>query len=298
MASDPTVDFPEPKTVGDILERMGTDNAPQDSAQVNIPTVWGLAPLKLGIYAAISMITDDLGAAGIAKERESTGSGDSKFKFRGIDQVYAALNPLLVKHHVIIVPHYRNRELHERKTRSSSSLWDVVVEADFDFICTLDGSKVTVTTIGEAFDSGDKATNKAMSIAYKYAVFITFCVPIAGTDDDPDATTYEGTTSTKQQQPEPQQPQESDEDRRKRLETEARNNYNDAEAWLRACTTVVDLKRTFEESIRWDRIPKGWHPRLVAVEKEMLAQINAATAAPKRGSVAPSFGKIDDDIPF
>ena len=57
------------------------------------------------------------------------------------------------------------------------------LDAEFDFVSAVDGSKHTAATIGEAMDSGDKSTNKAMSIAYKYAVFLTFCVPIEGTPD-------------------------------------------------------------------------------------------------------------------
>jgi hypothetical protein len=53
-----------------------------------------------------------------------------------------------------------------------------------------DGSKHTVVTVGEAMDSGDKASNKAMSAAYKYAAFQTFCIPTEG-DNDADSTTHE-----------------------------------------------------------------------------------------------------------
>ncbi|SPW12874.1 Uncharacterised protein [Cronobacter sakazakii] len=52
---------------------------------------------------------------------------------------------------------------------------------------TKDGSVHTVVTYGEAMDSGDKATNKAMSIAYKYAAFQAFCIPTEETAIDADA---------------------------------------------------------------------------------------------------------------
>jgi hypothetical protein len=54
---------------------------------------------------------------------------------------------------------------------------------------TSDGSSVTTVITGEAMDSGDKATNKAMSVALKYALLQMFLIP---TDDmrDPDATTH------------------------------------------------------------------------------------------------------------
>ena len=58
---------------------------------------------------------------------------------------------------------------------SGGALFYTTVDAEFDFVSAVDGSKHTAATIGEAMDSGDKSTNKAMSIAYKYAVFLTFC---------------------------------------------------------------------------------------------------------------------------
>ena len=64
----------------------------------------------------------------------------------------------------------------------------VTVDAEFDFVSALDGSKHTVRTFGEAMDSADKATNKAMSAAYKYAAFQAFAIPTEG-DNDADAHT-------------------------------------------------------------------------------------------------------------
>ena len=58
----------------------------------------------------------------------------------------------------------------------------------FDFIA-IDGSSISATVIGEAMDSGDKATNKAMSIAFKYACFQVFCIPTEEMQD-PDSETH------------------------------------------------------------------------------------------------------------
>jgi hypothetical protein len=46
-----------------------------------------------------------------------------------------------------------------------------------------DGSRHTISVVGEAMDSGDKATNKAMSAAFKYACMEVFCIPTEGTPD-------------------------------------------------------------------------------------------------------------------
>jgi len=127
---------------------------------------------------------------GISKDRENRQQG---FSFRGIDQVYNALAPMLAKHGLVILPRITERTVTERTTKSGGVLFYVVVKAESDFVATEDGSKHTVTTYGEAMDSGDKATNKAMSIAYKYAAFQAFCIPTEQTAIDADAEVHQVT---------------------------------------------------------------------------------------------------------
>lgn len=136
------------------------------------------------VYAAISAVAKDMATTGISKDRKNAQQG---FNFRGIDQVYNALAPALVNHGLLILPRITERTVTERTTQKGGVLFYVVVKADFDFVSTEDGSIHTVTTYGEAMDSGDKATNKAMSIAYKYAAFQAFCIPTEETAIDADA---------------------------------------------------------------------------------------------------------------
>ncbi|WP_340608045.1 ERF family protein [Xenorhabdus bharatensis] len=136
------------------------------------------------VYKAISNVAKELAETGIKKNSENK---IQKFMFRGIDAVYNALAPALVKHGLLILPRITERTVTERATKTGGALFYVVVKAEFDFIATEDGSKHTVTTFGEAMDSGDKATNKAMSIAYKYAAFQAFCIPTEETAIDADA---------------------------------------------------------------------------------------------------------------
>ena len=135
------------------------------------------------VYEAIAAITASLSKVGIAKGRKTQQGGGASFSFRGIDDVLNALSPLLAEHKLCIFPRVTNRSSVERQTKSGGALFYTTVDAEFDFVSAVDGSKHTAATIGEAMDSGDKSTNKAMSIAYKYAVFLTFCVPIEGTPD-------------------------------------------------------------------------------------------------------------------
>ncbi|MGP8273474.1 ERF family protein [Proteus mirabilis] len=136
------------------------------------------------VYKAISNVAREMAETGIKKGSVNQQQG---FMFKGIDAVYNALAPALVKHGLLILPRIIERTVTERQTQRGSLLFYVVVKAEFEFVSVEDGSKHTVVTYGEAMDSGDKATNKAMSIAYKYAAFQTFCIPTEETAIDADA---------------------------------------------------------------------------------------------------------------
>lgn len=128
------------------------------------------------IYAKMSAVMKEIGF--VAKDRKNDAQG---FKFRGIDQFVNSLYPALTKHGVFMTP---------RATRFESQLKDVVrgsgkpgvdkhvsIMMEYDFYAE-DGSKVTVGPVpAEGMDSGDKATNKALSAALKYALIQTFSIP-------------------------------------------------------------------------------------------------------------------------
>ncbi len=137
-----------------------------------------------GVYRCIANISKAIAKEGISKDRSNQEQG---YKFRGIDDVLNALAPLLAEHGLVILPRCMKRDVSERKTNAGKPLFCVTIEAEFDFVCVADASTHTVRMYGEAMDSGDKSTNKAMSAAYKYAAFQTFCIPTEG--EDADATT-------------------------------------------------------------------------------------------------------------
>lgn len=139
----------------------------------------------MSVYQAICGVQTDLAKQGITKDQENT---FDHYKFRGIDDIYNALAPLLAKHQLCILPRMLSRTCDERQSQKGGALFYVTVDAEFDFVSAQDMSKHTVKVFGEAMDRADKATNKAMSAAYKYACFQTFCIPTEG-DNDADVTT-------------------------------------------------------------------------------------------------------------
>lgn len=139
------------------------------------------------VYKAIAAVAATMAEQGISKARRNQAQG---YSFRGIDDVYNALGPVLARNGLVVLPRTLSRECIERQTAKGSPLFYVTVEVEFDFVSAEDGSKHTVKTYGEAMDSADKATNKAMSAAYKYAAMQAFCIPTEG-DNDADAHTHE-----------------------------------------------------------------------------------------------------------
>ena len=136
------------------------------------------------IYEAISSVMADIGAVGKNDVNKTQG-----FKYRGIDAVMNALNPAMVKHRVFCVPEIMEQQREERTSRQGSVLIYSVCKIKYRFFTT-DGSFVEAVTIGEGMDSGDKATNKAMAIAFKYACFQVFCIPTEEMTD-PDGEVHE-----------------------------------------------------------------------------------------------------------
>lgn len=138
------------------------------------------------VYVAIAAVMAKLSKIGIGKNNKNE---QQEYKFRGIDDVYNALAPLLSAEKLLILPRVLSRMVTERVTQRGSTLFYVVLDVEFDLVSGVDGSKHTIRVCGEAMDSGDKATNKAMSAAYKYACMEAFCIPTEG-DNDADATTH------------------------------------------------------------------------------------------------------------
>ncbi|MBS5080646.1 MAG: ERF family protein [Clostridium sp.] len=137
-----------------------------------------------GIYKALAAVTEEIGAIG--KNQKNKGQG---FMFRGIDDLMNALNPVLAKNKVFIVPDIQDQKREERKTSNGTILIYSICKIKYTFY-TDDGSNLHAIVIGEGMDSGDKSTNKAMSAAFKYACFQVFCIPTEEIKDA-DSESYE-----------------------------------------------------------------------------------------------------------
>lgn len=137
---------------------------------------------KKNIHESIAAVMAEIGAIGKNSQNKQQG-----FMYRGVDAVINAINPALIKYKMYIVPEVLEYTCNERTTAKGGNLIYAICKMRYTFYAE-DGSCIPATVMGMGMDSGDKAMNKAMSVAFKYACFQTFCIPTEEMKD-PDAET-------------------------------------------------------------------------------------------------------------
>jgi hypothetical protein len=136
------------------------------------------------IFELIPKVMADVGVIEKAKKNAQQG-----YKFRGIDDVFSAFQPVLAKHQIFYVPEVLTAATTDRETKSGGTLIYTNLTVAYTFYAP-DGSNIRAVVVGEAMDSADKSSNKAMSAALKYALLQIFCVPTEALEDA-DAQTHE-----------------------------------------------------------------------------------------------------------
>jgi hypothetical protein len=115
----------------------------------------------------------------VGKDRMNT---FHRYAFRGIDDMYNAVQPAMVAHGIYCTPRLVDKMIARVQTQENKPAVHAILTVDHHFFAP-DGSTVVTRTVGEAIDTGDKACNKAMSAAYKYALMETYCIPTEGDND-------------------------------------------------------------------------------------------------------------------
>lgn len=121
----------------------------------------------------------------VAKGDRNSAQG---FNFRGIDAVVNAVAGPLMKHGIMSYPAKVISTKRGTATTSKGSVMNTV-EVVMQYAFTDGKNTLYFEAPGEAFDSGDKGTPKAMSVAYRTALLQALTLP---TDEpDPDSESYE-----------------------------------------------------------------------------------------------------------
>ena len=138
----------------------------------------------MNIYEAIADIMKQGYAIGKNNKNQQQG-----FLYRGIDDVMNVFQPLMAERGIFVVPEVIDATREERQTANGRNLIYSVLTIRYTFYAS-DGSSVSAVVVGEGMDSGDKASNKALAVGMKYALFQVFCIPTEEMrKEDPDAET-------------------------------------------------------------------------------------------------------------
>lgn len=156
-----------------------------------------MADNQPSIQQALNDAMQQIGA--VKKDGRNT---HQNFNFRGIDATVNAVSPALQKHGIVVTPELQSLNRGSMQTARGAAMNQIDVIVKYTFTGPA-GDTISATVPGEAFDSGDKATAKAMSVAFRIALLQSLALP---TDDpDPDADSYDA-------QPAHQQPQSQQHD--------------------------------------------------------------------------------------
>lgn len=241
----------------------------------------------LATLQAIHDVAADLATQGIGKDNFNK---DQKFAFRGIDQVHASLAPLLAKHGLVILPQVVGRASEERVTKSGTKMRCVTVDVQYTIVSINDGDSMplVVRFVGEGHDSGDKATAKAMSVAYKYMAIQTFCIPVdAQSIPDADAESPEESVSENHDSERPVSRQAS----RAIQESEPRDG-DDRVAQLRALLEQAEYNEgPILDYYKVDRLEALTEKDLKSIKLNLRAMISKRNASKKAATVA-DFGGV------
>lgn len=157
----------------------------------------------MNIYEAIADIMKE--GYSISKNKYNN---QQKFAYRGIDDVMNVFQPLMAERGIFIVPEVIEQRREERLSSKNNNLIYSVLKMKYTFYAS-DGTSISATVIGEGMDSGDKASNKAMAVAMKYAMFQVFCIPTEEMGNcDPDGTSPAVQQKTQRGATPPQQAQQ------------------------------------------------------------------------------------------
>lgn len=131
-----------------------------------------VADLNSKVHAAWSRVMADVQWVG--KEHSTT----LKYSFRGIDAVLNAVGPALRKHGVLVMPVQVEPEFTTINTRSGAVMNYCRATVTYAIFGPLgDRFPVDGVSLGEAFDSGDKASTKAQSIALRTFYINALAIP-------------------------------------------------------------------------------------------------------------------------
>lgn len=131
----------------------------------------------MNIHEKISAVMQDVNS--ISKDG-GVKYGNTNYKYLSAEKTIKIMREELIKHKLVVYPIKQESERTGNITHLDITYRLVNVENPEEYI--------DIVSCGDGMDTADKASGKAMTYAYKYLFWRTFCVPVG---DDPDCISSE-----------------------------------------------------------------------------------------------------------
>lgn len=246
------------------MQQVNTQNAVEVAQKVKAGEVPG--PAK-SLAEAMNRVMQQVGY--IQKKGTVSGFG-AGYKFAGEAQFIEALRPELVAQGIVVCPvGMESLAMEIFHTSKGTPQNRIVLRVTFRFTHVGSGQTLDVVTCGEGIDNGDKATNKAMTGAMKYALRQAFCIE---TGNDPDETPSSEQERCPQQQQAPKSEQVRD-------NPQLRAKHTQAYAQAKTREDALKVRKAVVTDIEGKRLSDADAAALRAADADTMKQFPAPAKA-------------------
>jgi hypothetical protein len=153
----------------------------EDLPDLNIPAPDEDGPEMVPVHIAWLRVRMEIGHVGKNDEFKENNSARVKYNFRGIDRVLNAFGPASLRHGVSVLPVNVNASYRDTKSSGGSAMRECTVLVTYRIYGPM-GDFIEIQSAGEALDTFDKGTPKALSTALRSLLLLGGLLPT----DDPD----------------------------------------------------------------------------------------------------------------
>lgn len=150
------------------------------------------------IYAAMAKIMAEVGHV-----KADGYNSFSKYSYKSAEAIKGAVQAACAHNGVTMIPTFGEPKISKEQTAKGGAQFHVLMETRLTFYAA-DGSSVTVTSWGEAADTGDKAVNKAETAGVKYGLINAFLISTPSEEDADNSTVEWGRQTQQAPAPTPQ----------------------------------------------------------------------------------------------
>lgn len=162
------------------LERPSVDTAPLEDISYDGNAITDAEAVP--VHVAWARVMADVQSISKADQRSDTGG---RYAFRGVDRVVNAVGPALRRHGVLVLPtQILSVDYRESRTSNNKVMQDVAVRVQWTVVGPTGDQLPPMESAGQATDTSDKGTAKAVSVAQRVLFLTALHIPTQDPDVD------------------------------------------------------------------------------------------------------------------